>query len=272
MKLRRIKGYGLVVLGLLCVGVIFPDVVMAPPPVEKPPVIEKEKITPKPQIGPIQISGNVIIPDGRGLGGVKIKIYEERNGSHSWIKDVVTTRTGYYFINLGGEWFSKTLRLIPEYAQFREGENFSPNIESFRVTNPKINKNFRYNGPLPDLACANISAEPRWAEWCVYRLRQTTGGVSFILSISCNSNGLVNFTIFPFKVKIAGKLGNKNEIIRDIPGKNVSSMSPVWNQTVEIPGAKLEDIVIRYVHIDIEDSVVESNELNNTVAGPFPDI
>lgn len=63
-----------------------------------------------------------------------------------------------------------------------------------------------------------------------------------------------------------GRLGESNEMIIDFPGVKDGQD---WAKTIEIHGARVENIRIDSVEIDIEDSVIEKDERNNLVHGPF---
>lgn len=230
------------------------------------PKAPPEKLKPKPKVGPIMISGNVTVPDGRGLDGVKIRIYELRGSNFVWVKDVATTKAGYFSTFFGEQWFNKKLKIIPKYASYREGENFSPQEDIFFVTSAKMdNRNFRYTGPLPDLACSNVHHMPSWAICCITNMVQTPTGVSFTVEGS-TFPGPPGFTTNPFKVRLRGRLGESNEMIIDFPGVKDGQD---WAKTIEIHGARVENIRIDSVEIDIEDSVIEKDERNNLVHGPF---
>jgi len=276
MKLRRLRRYDLVVLGLLCVGVMFlPDRAMAPPPIERPPVIEKEmgkqrieKITPKPQIGPIQISGNVTIPDGRGLGGVKIKIYELRDGSFSWVKDLDTTKTGYFSTTLGEQWFNKRVKLIPKYAHFREGEHFYPQEQQFQIISAKMeNRNFRYNGHLPDLTIPRATNPFEHVDIIKYEVRDAK---CFVCTKVVNEGSIESG---PFKVKFTYidrrdfVLKEKNQPATSITPQGFIrvcvELGPVTERGFG-PFITCEDHYhLSSIRLDYEDSVIESNENNN---------
>ncbi len=226
----------------------------------------KEKVP----LGPIAISGNVRVPDGRGLPRVKISLYEVTATGTSFIKDVTTTSKGYYSTDLGKQWFNKRIKMIPHYGQFT-GEKFSPREYTFEPTtnNWKITRDFTYSGPLPDLACTNVSQTPPYVVRCISQVIQKPYGAEIEIFGSTIPNGLQNVTLPPFKVELQGRLGGSTVRVEDIDEIRIITGGPSWSKRILIPGAKAEDIVISIIRIDIEDSVIESNEKNNVIAGPF---
>jgi len=223
-----------------------------PPPVGpslpkiKPKRVEemKKHIKPKPRVGLIRISGHVTVPDGRGLGNVKVKLYEILDSGFRYVGDVTTTKAGFYSIALGGEWFNKKVRLVPKHPAFREGEHFSVREYRFQITSDKMtNRNFRYTGPLPDLQVLPLATH------------FSRGGlIVAVVNIGEVESG-------PFKVRI--------RLRRDSPlslmGKIVDfpSISPRDWAEKEIPDVDPDTDHLLNIIVDIRDEVIESNENNN---------
>ncbi len=283
MKARSIgKYWSVLVYGVFLLGgmITFPNRAMAPPPFEKTPKAvkdlydqRKEPVTPKPPIGPIQISGHVRVPDGRGLPKVKIQLYElPERGEKRFVKETETTSAGYYNIQLGETWGGKKVGLFAKYAQFGVGEHFSPSEHRFQITSAITEtRNFRYNGPLPDL----MVPQPEMSIAAVAAMGfEVRGGVCYFLIAVWNRGGVESG---PFKVKVKywDRPGGPQLFKEKI--QPVSSISPGNYKAVEVelgPGTledkklgALESGTGRYavssVQVDCEDSVIESNEDNN---------
>jgi len=259
----------------------FAEAPPAGPPLRVPPPVPKVKTKqveemrkqtkPRPRVGPIRISGHVTVPDGRGLGGIKVILYEVRGGGFMHHKEVVTTKAGYYLINLGGKWFNREVKLVPKHPAFREGEGFSVQCHKLKIIKAKMpNHNFEYIGPLPDLECANAFDPPEIVRCAM--VSQTSTGVEIAVSIAnhCERSGCPDAD--PFKVKLHGRFGDKSEIIVDFPS-GISGFGRAGGfditKYVFLPGLRAGDVVVEYIDIDIENSVIESNEMNNRVYGPF---
>jgi len=248
------------VIGLACAALLRPvSGRQARPPV----------LPPKPAAGIIYISGEVMVPDGRKLPGVTIKLYEVRTGAFSWIKDIQTTRAGFYSTTLGGAWLTKRVRLVPQLAPFAEGEHFSPREQAFDITQEKITgQNFTYNGPLADLTCGNTSSPP-WLIRCAM-VQTIPGGTAITVSVA----NLGRLAAGPFRVTLTGSFLARREIVVDfeglraaLPGGAPPSGVVDVSKRVDLPGVTTASI--QRVEIDVENAVIESNEGNNTVVGPF---
>jgi len=223
-----------------------------PPPVGpslpkiKPKRVEemKKHIKPKPRVGLIRISGHVTVPDGRGLGGVKVKLYEKRNGGFRYVKDVTTTKAGFYTIALGGEWFNKEIKLVPKHPAFREGEHFSVREYRFQIRSDRISYNFRYTGPLPDLQVLPL----------VTHFSIGGGGRVVVINIGEVESG-------PFKVRIRFRRDSPLSLMEKIV--DFPSIPPRDRAEKEIPDVDADTDHLLYIIVDIRDEVIEGNENNN---------
>jgi hypothetical protein len=275
MKARGIPRYGLVGFALLLAGVMLftSRAITAPLDLKRGPVPEeelKEIKKPRTKVTP-GIRGYVRVPDGRGLGGVKIRLYEIGDHSQRFITETETNKAGFYVLRIGGE---RLLRLVPQYADFRDGEHFSPQEHRFSFSGVTT-RNFQYDGPLPDLRpLVTLS-------YAGFRLRD---GTCFYYFAVTNSGGV---TAGPFKVRVRvedrgpalseSRRFYKTEIVS-------SSIDPGAQETVEVelgpgtaeddgPGSGLMGHVsgsgrydIQSIRVDSENAVVESNESNNHVS------
>lgn len=270
MKARSITRYGLVGVGLLLAGVMFfPGRAMAPPPVQGPIPEEelKEIKKPRTKVTP-GIRGYVRVPDGRGLGGVKIQLYEILDRSERFVTETETNRAGFYSMRIGGE---RNLRLVPKYAHFRFGEHFSPQEHRFSFTGITT-RNFQYNGPLPDL-CPLVGSS-----YAGFRFR---GGMC-IYYFAVKNNFGVKSGPFKVRVRVKDKGPNLTESHETYKIKTISSsIDPGRHETVEVelgPGTAEDEgwgsgfmgslsgsgrYHVQSIRVDFEDSVIESNEGNN---------
>jgi hypothetical protein len=276
MKARGITRYRLVGVGLLLAGVmLLPGrAITEPLELKRGPIPEEElkeikkprtKVVPK-SMPHVRISGSVTVPDGRGLGGVKIRLYLISDHSRRLVREIETNNAGLYSFGLGAGWSEKMMRLDPKYAHFSLGEHFSPRDYNFQVTNSNIaNRDFRYDGPLPDL-------RPR--------VRGSDAGFRFRDGMCVFYFGVSNDSVVkaaPFKVRV--RYDDRTLGIGDIYKIQsfTSSIDPWSYKTVEVelgPGTAEDEAAGTYesgsgryevqsVRVDIEDSVIESNEGNN---------
>lgn len=214
----------------------------------------------------IRIFGTVETSDGRELGEIKIKLFEVVLGRSISIKEVETTRGGDYTFVLGRSYFKKRLKIVPQYPRLWGTEHFGPreSLNSFVVERSRIEKNFIYSGPLPDLVCTN-SAGPRHIVRCA-SIRKVGGGIEIAVSVANWGGSYAG----PFRVMLKGKFGNKNELYVDFPGLRAnegSMLSEDVTRRVRLP--HVSKASVRYVVIDVDNDVVESNERNNRIFGPF---
>jgi len=274
MKARGIRRYGLVGVGFLLAGVIlFPGRAMAPP---APYQTHKTQ----PQINLVLIGGHVQLPRGGVLRGVKIHLYEIRDGGQRFVKETITNSEGFYSMSIGGG--ERNVWLVPNYAGFGFGEHFSPREYRFSITSvtTRTERDFRYTGPLPDLRVPEPVGNVEI--WLV------NGMCRFGFPIK-NAGGLESR--YPFKVKVrywdrtAGygpRAILKERIIRYPysicpgctgaiyeqggwgvvlgPGTAGDESAPGQRMSLESASGRYE---VTSVQLDCEDAVVESNEGNN---------
>lgn len=286
MKARSIGRYGLVGIGLLLAGaMLFPGrAITEPLDLKRGPIPEEElkeikrptKVVPKPTVPQVRISGAVTVPDGRGLGGVKIRLYLIQEHSRRLIREIETNAAGLYSFGLGAGWSEKRMRLDPKYAHFSLGEHFSPRDYTFQITSSNVaGRDFRYDGPLPDLRpLVTLS-------YAGFRFRDGTCFYYFTVE------NRIGVTAGPFKVRVRveDRGPDLSESRRFYKTETVaSSIDPGAQETVEVelgpgtaeddgPGSGLMGHVsgsgrydIQSIRVDSEDAVVESNEGNNHVS------
>lgn len=275
MKARDITRHGLVGFSLLLVGVmLFPGrTITEPLDLKRGPIPEeelKEIKKPRTKVTP-GIKGYVRVPDGRGLGGVKIQLYEIIEHRQSFITETETNRMGFYSLRIGGE---RSLLLIPQYAHFRSGEHFSPEEHRFSFSGVTT-RNFQYDGPLPDLRPLVTLSDAG------FRLRD---GICFYY-FKVTNNFLATTAPFKVRVRVEDRGPDLSESHRFYKTETVSSsIDPGAQETVEVelgPGTAEDDgpgtgflghvsgsgrYDIQSIRVDSENVVVESNEDNNHVS------
>jgi hypothetical protein len=271
MKTRGITRYGLVGVGLLLAGVMFfpGRAITEPLNLKRGPIPDEElKEIKKPRTKLIPgIRGYVRVPDGRGLGGVKIQLYEIIDRRQSFITETETNRMGFYSLRIGGE---RSLLLIPRYAHFRGGEHFSPREHRFSFSGVTA-RNFQYDGPLPDL-CILVGSS-----YAGFRFRD--GKCIYYFGVK-NNFGVASGP-FEVRVRVKDKGPDLTDSLESYKTKSVSSIDPGTHKTVEVelgpgtaedggPGSGFMGHIsgsgryeVQSIRVDIEDAVVESNEGNN---------
>jgi len=257
-------------MGCLAAILILADSFGGPPlpagpslPKIKPKRVEemKKQIQPKPRVGPIRISGHVTVPDGRGLGNVKVKLYEILDSGFRYVGDVTTTKAGFYSIALGGKWFNKKVRLVPKHPAFREGEHFSRREDIFQITNDKMpNRNFRYTGPLPDLGVMGYKLYE--GEDCGPRVGVYRGTCMLIFIVNTGSleSGRCKVRV---SISSVGGFVEKIAPVPSIPACHSKDFPPYRPVGIWLGEEPKDLFTIRFIQVDIDDSVVESDETNN---------
>lgn len=265
MKTKGIARYGLVGLGFLLAAMMFlPGRAMALLPYQ-----HKEPV--KIDLHHVVIGGHVRLPGGRGLRDVKIHLYEIRDGGQRFLTETITNNEGFYSMRIGGG--EKSLWLVPNYATFGFGEHFDPREYRFSITSvtTRTERNFRYEGPLPDLMIPVYGGSMH-----IF----LSGGRCYFGFAIRNSGGLGSGR-FKLKVRYWDRSAGyglrailKEKIIpyRDLlcprcTGQAVVELGPGTAGDESLPGQPQKSASGRYevtsVELDCEDAVVEGNEGNN---------